>query len=67
MGTHHAELAAAHVNATRALEEWESFKEPVVQTFAKTPMSWMWEAGAGASPMGECLACFVIAAHILPC
>ena len=44
MGTHHAELAAAHVNAARALEEWESFKEHVVQTFAKTPMSRMWEA-----------------------
>ena len=41
-GTHHAELAAAHINA--ALEEWESFKEHVVQTFAKTPMSQMWEA-----------------------
>ena len=44
MGTHHAELAAAHVNAARALEEWESFKEHVVRTFAKTPMSRMWEA-----------------------
>ena len=44
MGTHYAELAAAHVNAARALEEWESFKEHVVQTFAKTPMSRMWEA-----------------------
>ena len=44
MGTHHAELAAAHVNAARALEEWESFKEHVVRTFAKTPMSCMWEA-----------------------
>ena len=44
MGTHHAKLAAAHVNAARALEEWESFKEHVVQTFAKTPMSRMWEA-----------------------
>ena len=44
MGTHHAELAAAHVRAARALEEWESFKEHVVQTFAKTPMSRMWEA-----------------------
>ena len=43
MGTHHAELAAAHVNAARALEEWESFKEHVVQTFAKTPMSRMWQ------------------------
>ena len=44
MGTHHAELAAAHFNAARALEEWESFKEHVVQTFAKTPMSRLWEA-----------------------
>ena len=33
-----------HVNAARALEEWESFKEHVVRTFAKTPMSRMWEA-----------------------
>ena len=41
---HHAELAAAHVNAGRALEELASFKEHVVQTFAKTPMSRMWEA-----------------------
>ena len=30
MGTHHAKLAAAHVNAARALEEWASFKEHVV-------------------------------------
>ena len=44
MGTHHAELAAAHVNAARALEEWESFKEHVVQTLAKIPMSRMLEA-----------------------
>ena len=44
MGTQHAELAAAHVNAAHAWEEWESFKEHVVQTFAKTPMSRMWEA-----------------------
>ena len=44
MGTHHAQLAAAHANAARALEEWASFKEHVVQTFAKTPMSRMWEA-----------------------
>ena len=44
MGTHHAKLSAAHVNAARALEEWASFKEHVVQTFAKTPMSRMWEA-----------------------
>ena len=44
MGTHQGELAAAHVNAARALEEWESFKEHVVQTFAKTPISRMWEA-----------------------
>ena len=44
MGTHHAELAAAHVNAARALEEWESFNKHVVRTFAKTPMSRMWEA-----------------------
>ena len=44
MGTHHADLAAAHVNATRALDEWESFKEHVVQTFAKTPMSRLREA-----------------------
>ena len=44
MGTHHAELAAAHVNAARAWEEWASLEEHVVQTFAKTPMSRMWEA-----------------------
>ena len=44
MDTHHAEPAAAHVNAARALEEWASFKEHVVQTFAKTPTSRMWEA-----------------------
>ena len=44
MGTHHGEQAAAHVSAARALEDWESFKEHVVQTFAKTPMSRMWEA-----------------------
>ena len=44
MGTHHAEPAAAHVNVARALEEWESFKEHVVRTFAKTPLSRMWEA-----------------------
>ena len=44
MGTHHAELAAAHVNAARALKEWASFKEHVFETFAKTPMSRMWEA-----------------------
>ena len=44
MGTHHAEFAAAQVNAGRALEEWASFKEHVVQAFAKTPMSRMWEA-----------------------
>ena len=42
MGTHHAELAAAHVHAARTLEEWASLKEHVVQTFAKTPMSRMW-------------------------
>ena len=30
--------------AARALEEWESFKEHVVQTFAKTPIPRMWEA-----------------------
>ena len=44
MGTHHVELAAAHVNVARALEEWESFKEHVVQTFANTLMSRRWEA-----------------------
>ena len=44
MGTHHAELATAHVDAARALEAWESFKEHVVQTFTKIPMSRMWEA-----------------------
>ena len=44
MGTHHDELAAAHVNAGCALEEWASFKEHVIQAFAKTPMSRMWEA-----------------------
>ena len=44
MGTHHAELVAAHVNTGRALEEWASFKEHVIQVFAKTPMSRMWEA-----------------------
>ena len=44
MGTHHAELEAARVNTGRALEEWEFFKEHVIQAFAKTPMSRMWEA-----------------------
>ena len=44
MGTHHAELAAAHVNAARALEEWESFKEHVLQIFAKTTISQVWKA-----------------------
>ena len=69
MGTQHTELVAAHVNAARALEEWASFKEHVVQKFAKThvPDVGGLDPGAGACPMGECLACFVIATHILPC
>ena len=43
MATHHAELAAAQVNAARAWGECESLKEHVVQTFAKAPMFRMWD------------------------
>ena len=50
MGTYHAELAALHVSAARALAEWESFKEHVVQTFSKTAKSRMWE---GLTPQRE--------------
>ena len=39
MATHHAESADAHVDVSRALEEWASFKEHVIHEFAKTPMS----------------------------
>ena len=68
MGTHHAELAAAHVNAARALEEWASFKEHVVQTFAKTPMSRMWEALTLEREHLQWVNVWrVFAAHILPC
>ena len=44
MATHHAELATAPINIGCAFEEWGSFKEHVIQAFAKTPMSQMWEA-----------------------
>ena len=44
MATHHAELASAHVDVGRALEQWASFNEHVIHAFAKTPMSRMREA-----------------------
>ena len=72
MGTHHAELAAAHVNAARALEIWrvgilQGACRADLRQDPHVPDVGGLDAGAGACPMGECLACFGIAAHILPC
>ena len=44
MGAHQAELAAAHVHADRALQEWAYLKEHSVKHLANTSISKMWEA-----------------------
>ena len=69
MGTHHAEPAAAHyccscigrVGILQGACPSNLCQDPHVPDLGGL------DAGAGASPMGECLACFVIAVHMLPC